>query len=133
MSRDSRYWAAADEITRSTLRDLPQCRRGSRRPPRTTDRDYPERSMDRNLVLLNRNIARLRRDVRLQSSEIASRTSKTLPARSAPMPWSGNSTAQLHTSSAQDQARVQRLVFRSSCCPSPTSAAIPSKTISSMV
>jgi hypothetical protein len=26
--------------------------------------------MDRNLVLLNRNIARLRRDVRLQSSEI---------------------------------------------------------------
>ena len=26
--------------------------------------------MDRNLVLLNRNIARLRRDVRVQSSEI---------------------------------------------------------------
>ena len=26
--------------------------------------------MDRNLVLLNRNIARLRRDVRLQSSEV---------------------------------------------------------------
>jgi len=30
----------------------------------------PERSMDRNLVLINRNIARLRRDVRLQSSQI---------------------------------------------------------------
>src|SRR6185437_15777327 len=43
----------------------------SRRPPRTTDDEFrPERWMDRNLVLLNRNIARLRRDVRLQSSEI---------------------------------------------------------------
>jgi hypothetical protein len=30
--------------------------------------------MDRNLVLLNRNIARLRRDVRLQSSEIGPRS-----------------------------------------------------------
>jgi hypothetical protein len=39
------------------------------RPSLTNDR-RPERSMDRNLVLLNRNIARLRRDVRLQSSKI---------------------------------------------------------------
>jgi hypothetical protein len=42
----------------------------SRRPPLTDDAPRPERSMDRNLVLLNRNIARLRRDVRLQSCEI---------------------------------------------------------------
>src|SRR5262249_42604130 len=43
----------------------------SRRPRRATDDEFrPERSMDRSLVLLNRNIARLRRDVRLQSSEI---------------------------------------------------------------
>ena len=39
--------------------------------------------MDRNLVLLNRNIARLRRDVRLQSSEIEQLIAADLDCTSA--------------------------------------------------
>ena len=62
----------------------------------------------------------------------ASRTSRISPARCGPMPWCGMGLARRHRRSAQGRARFQRLVFPSSCCLSPTSAAIPSRNISSM-
>jgi class 3 adenylate cyclase len=47
--------------------------------------------------------------------------------------WSGMTLMQRDMLSAPGRARFHRIVYPSLCCPSPTSAAIPSKTTSSIV
>jgi class 3 adenylate cyclase len=75
----------------------------------------------------------VRDKVGVEFADLGEQTLKTSPVRSAPMPRSGKSTAQLHTLSAKGRARIQRLVFPSLCCLSPISAATLSKSTSSMV